>query len=67
MEIEIKRPGSETWEPVRDLGAVKFADLPGSLVRYPFGGSYLVTRVNGVTEPDASGRRSLQTEVVTGE
>lgn len=67
MNIEIKRPGSETWEPVRELGTVKFAELPGALVRYPFGGSYLVTLVKGVTEPDAEGRRSLLTEVFTGE
>ncbi len=66
MEIEIKCPGSAEWESLRALGSVKFADLPGALVRYPFGGSYLVARVNGVTEPDASGTRHLLTEVYTG-
>lgn len=66
--VEIKRPGSREWESGAQLGgAVPLADCVGALVRYPTGDSYIVTKVTGLTQPDASGKRSLQMEVYTGE
>lgn len=66
--VEIKRPGSEQWESGAQLGGkVPLSDVVGALVRYPTGDAYLVTKVTGLTEPDATGARSLVMEVYTGE
>lgn len=66
MQVEIKRPGSDVWESGEQLsGRVPLADVVGSLVRYPTGDAYLVTRVTGLTEPDASGTRHLLMEMYT--
>lgn len=68
MQVEIKRPGSQEWETGSELGgAVKLADVVGSLVRYPAGGAFIVTKVTGLTEPDANGNRSMLMEVYTGD
>ena len=59
--VEIKRPGRDEWESSADLGgSVPLADVVGSLVRYPSG---IVTRVTGLTEPDAGGNRQLLMEI----
>jgi hypothetical protein len=66
--VEIKRPGSDKWESGAELGGtVKLADTVGALVRYPTGDAFLVTKVVGLSEPDASGTRHLQMEMYTGE
>lgn len=66
--VEIKRPGSDVWESGEQLGgSVPLKDAVGALVRYPTGGGYLVTKVTGLSGPDADGKRSLQMEVYTGE
>jgi hypothetical protein len=66
--VEIKRPGSDRWETGAELGGnVPLADVVGSLVRYPTGDAYLVTKVTGLSAPDASGKRNLLMEVYSGE
>lgn len=68
MDIEIKRPGSDVWETSADAGGrVPLGDVVGALVRYPFGGSFLVAKVVGLSEPDARGVRHMQMEVCGGE
>lgn len=68
MVVEIKRAGSDVWESGEQVGGkVPLKDVVGALVRYPTGDAFLVTKVTGLSEPDASGKRSLQMEVFTGE
>lgn len=66
MGFDVKRVGSDEWEPCESLsGSAPLDSLAGTLVRYRTGGAPVVCRVTGVTEPDADGRRHLLMELNT--
>jgi hypothetical protein len=66
--VEIKRPGSEVWESGEQLGGrVPLADVVGSLVRYPTGDAYLVTKVVGLDDDGNGGKRLRMEMYVPGE